>query len=75
MTLREAIDEAAKHKIDDYRHRGVKLQGITFFPVKFEAHPHPDKNGTNHEVLVELEVVSGENIKIPLQDYFQLLNR
>ncbi|MGP8214709.1 MAG: hypothetical protein ACLQQ4_04015 [Bacteroidia bacterium] len=73
MTHSEAVAEAGKHNINDYKHRGVKMYGITFFPVKIEAMKYPGINGENYEVMVELEVLSGDNIRIPIQRYFALL--
>ena len=73
MTYSEAIAEAAKYNINDYKKRGIKLHGMTFFPVKIAARPHPDPKGTNHEVCVELELLSSNNIHMPLKEYLGML--
>jgi hypothetical protein len=73
MTYPEAVAEATKYNIDNYRNKGVKFHGMTFFPVKIAARPHPDPKGKNHEVFVELELLSSDNIHMPLKEYLAML--
>ena len=73
MTFGEASAEAGKYNIADYRQKGVNMYGMTFFPVNIQAMRHPDSNLENYEVMIELELLSSNNIHIPMQEYLALL--